>query len=250
MAGGALSPGMEATAAGVAAGSDRDAFWRTRTRQQAAGILGSAGLRAASLWGWKLPDKMLALLQVLRSFPCARVIHLVRHPVCSALRRTHATSRVDDPIGQAVLPAAYRACGMHPETIPGDEPYLHNAASWQFQVGGVLAGLRVMAGEGRVLQLHYKDVCADPACAQQRVTGFLGLPAPGGTIAAGIDLARTKPVMAPDGRTDRVWSVCRNNCGGAWLRQVRRCGVENRCSAGPIHPVWVNYQPAPRLGAG
>lgn len=199
---------LEATAAGVAAGSDRDAFWRARTRQQAAGILGSAGLRADSLWGWKLPETMLALPQVLRSFPGARVIHLVRHPVSSALRRTHTTSRMDNPIGQAVLPAAYRACGMNPETIPRDEPYLHNAASWQLQVGGVLAVLRVMAGEGRVLQLRYEDVCADPAGAQRRVAGFLGLPVPGGTIAAGIDLARTNPVMVSDGRTDRVWSVC------------------------------------------
>jgi len=115
---------------------------------------------------------------------------------------------MDNPIGQAVLPAAYRACGMNPETIPGDEPYLHNAASWQFQVGGVLAVLRVMVGEGRVLQLRYEDVCADPAGAQGRVAGFLGLPVPGGTIAAGIDLARMNPAMLPDGRMDRVWSVC------------------------------------------
>ena len=198
---------LEATA-GVAAGSGRDAFWRARTRQQAAEVLGAAGLTADALWGWKLPETMLALPQALRTFPRARVVHLVRHPVSSALRRTHTTSRMDNPVGQAVLPAAYRACGMDPDAIPGDEPYLHNAASWQFQVGGVSAVLQGIAGEGRALQLRYEDVCADPAGAQRRLAGFLGLPAPGGTIAAGIDLARMKPAEACDGRAEQVWSIC------------------------------------------
>ncbi len=194
--------------AGVAPGSGRDAFWCARTRQQAAGILGAAGLAADSLWGWKLPETMLALPQVLRAFPRARVVHLVRHPVGGALRRTHTTSRMDNPIGQAVLPAAYRACGMDPAAIPGDPAYLHNAASWQFQVGGVLAVLQGIAGDGRVLHLRYEDVCADPGGAQRGLARFLGLPVPGGTIAAGIDLARAAPVSATDDQVEQVWSIC------------------------------------------
>ena len=198
---------LEAIVAGVAPGSGRDAFWRARIRQQAAGILGAAGLTADSLWGWKLPETMLALPQVLRAFPHARVVHLVRHPVGSAFRRTHTTSRMDNPIGRAALPAAYRACGMDPAAIPGDPPCLHNAASWQFQVGGVLAVLQGIAGDGRVLHLRYEDVCVDPAGAQRGLARFLGLPAPSGTIAAGIDLARAA-APATDDRVEQVWSIC------------------------------------------
>ena len=200
---------LEVVVSGVAAGSERDAFWCARMRQQAAAVLGMAGLAADSLWGWKLPETMLALPQVLRAFPRARVVHLVRHPVSSAIRRTHTTSRMDNPIGRAVLPAAYRACGMDPDAIPGDEPYLHNAASWRFQVGGVLAVLEGMAGEGRALQVRYEDVCADPSDVQRRIAAFLGLPLPGGTIAAGVDLARTNPAAASDPRGHEVWSICR-----------------------------------------
>ena len=169
---------------------------------------GAAGLTADGLWGWKLPETMLALPQVLRTFPHARVVHLVRHPVSSALRRTHTTSRMDNPIGQAVLPAAYRACGLDPAAIPGDEPHLHNAASWRHQVGSVLAVLQGRAGESDSLQLHYEDVCTDPASAQRRLAGFLGLPVPNRTIAAGIDPARSNPVAASDAQVEQVWSIC------------------------------------------
>ena len=96
---------LEVVVMGVAAGSERDDFWCARTRQQAAAVFGTARL-ADSLREWKLPGTMLALLQVLRAFFRARAVHLVRHPVSSALRRTHTTSQMDNPIGRAVLPAA------------------------------------------------------------------------------------------------------------------------------------------------
>src|SRR3984893_18299479 len=46
----------ESTAAGVVAGSARDAYWRGRLRRTAAQILGAAGLPFDAAWGWKLPE--------------------------------------------------------------------------------------------------------------------------------------------------------------------------------------------------
>jgi Sulfotransferase family len=198
---------VEAVTAGVASGSARDLYWYRRLRGRASEILARGRCDPTSLWGWKLPETMLMLPQALRAFPRARVVHLVRHPVTSALRRTHLTSRLDNPVGRAVLPAAYRACGLDPDNIERDEPYIHNAVTWVYQVGGVVDTLRSISPTEGWLQFRYEDICANPAEAQKRLTAFLEAAAPIRGPPE-INLSRTADFRANDSKTENIWSIC------------------------------------------
>jgi hypothetical protein len=199
---------IESTTAGVAAGSARDAYWRGRLRRTAEQILVAARLPSHSAWGWKLPETMLALSQVLRAFPRARVIHLVRHPITSALRRTHMTSRMSNAVGEVVLPAAYRACGLDPKNIASDEPYLHNAATWFYQVGNVCRTLSESLAAERVFQMHYEQVCANPTNAHSEIAKFIGtnvVPTPELPL---IEWSRVSGSDGDDEMHERIWSIC------------------------------------------
>jgi Sulfotransferase family len=198
---------VEALTVGVDSGSARDFYWRERLRRRAAEVLAANRSKPAILWGWKLPETMLALPQVLRTFPGGRVVHIVRHPLTSSLRRTHMTSRLDNPVGRAVLPAAYRALNFDPNDIEHDEPYVHNAVTWAFQVRNVLDALRRTPPTKGCLQLRYEEVCADPTQAQKALAAFLGIAASQGPPPE-IDHGRIGTDVRTDGRAERIWAIC------------------------------------------
>jgi len=131
---------------------------------------------------------------------------LVRHPLSSALRRTHMTSRLDNPVGRVVLPAAYLACGLDLARMEDDEPYIHNAVTWAYQIDMVLAAWRAMSSPERRLQLRYEEVCAAPAKAQRQLSDFLGgVAATAGSPA--IDCSRIGDTRI-DARAERVRAIC------------------------------------------
>jgi hypothetical protein len=199
---------IESVTTDLGPGSARDFAWRATLNDLAARILAAAEPAAADLWGWKLPETMLVLPQVLRTFPSARLIHLVRHPLSSALRRTHVTSRTDNEIGRTVLGAAYRDAGLDAAGIERDDDYLHNAVTWDFQLRGVLAAVAQADPPPRVLQLRYEDVCADPVVCQERIAAFLGRSAPSRHPLPAIDRSRMNDEFTYDERSERVWTIC------------------------------------------
>ncbi|WP_158806735.1 sulfotransferase [Beijerinckia sp. L45] len=216
---------IENLAVDVQSVPEQEACWRQRLQRLAADVLAVDGRRASDPWGWKLPETMLGLGPILRAFPAARVVHLVRHPVASALRRTHMTSRMDNPIGQAVLPVAYRFCGLDPQRIGDDDVHLHNAATWAVQIAGVLDVIRVQ--EPRVLQIAYEDMCRDPRGTQVALATFLGLDVPAPSIVPDVDRARLNDGAGCDARAQQVWSICGTIAGalgydrdGSYRRQV------------------------------
>ena len=189
----------------IVAGSSRDLAWRRRLRARAEAILQAGGHDPDRAWGWKLPETLLVLPQILRSFPSAAIVHLVRHPLTSSFRRTHKTSRPEDPIGQLVLPAAYRFLGLDPAEIAGDSSVIHNAATWAYQVGIALAA---GARAGSQLILPYETLCAAPDEAAQTLAAFIGQ---GGAPAAPgprIDPDRQGGTIPEGPEADRVWSLC------------------------------------------
>ncbi len=194
---------LEQVGAGLAPGP-ADRAWLGRLRRQAADILTLAPPATPAGWGWKLPETLLALRPVLQAFAGARCLHLVRHPLTMALRRSHLTSRMDNPIGQAVLPAAYRHIGREPARIDTDPVWLHNAASWTYQVGHVLA-CRDERPQTLWLQLSYEELCADPVSIASRLARFAGTSIEG---QARIDPGRTISAVALDSSSEAIWGIC------------------------------------------
>src|SRR5207248_3767625 len=111
---------------------------RDEIRARAAQILSARPSRESPLWGLKLPETMLILPLFVDAFPQAKVVHLARHPIPSSLRRTHMTSRLNNAVGAATLPNAYRYSNRDVRLIATDEPYLHNACSWNYQIRRVV----------------------------------------------------------------------------------------------------------------
>ena len=151
-------------------------------RDAAAAMLDRAGAPAA--WGFKLPECLLVLDEILQAFPQARFIHMVRDPLATCLRRTHMTARLDNQIGQAALPAAYRYIGRPLDAIHTDAPAMHMALTSRHQIEGVLEMLAGLAPE-RSLQLRYEDLLTDPAKAIARAAQWIqGKDPPAGVTSA------------------------------------------------------------------
>jgi len=182
--------------------------WRYQLQETAADILTSANWDGEQLWGWKLPETMLVLPTVFDSFRKAKLIQLVRHPVDTCLRRTHMTSRCDNPVGRSVLRAAYYNLGWDITKVYSDPDYLLNAASWHFQVGEVTRYGREKIGPDNYLEVLYEDVCANPSEARETLADFLHIKISHRPIDIEIDPNRQHQWKPPDKRADEVWDIC------------------------------------------
>ncbi len=152
---------------------ERRANWTAALRSTAERIRSDGKLADDALWGFKLPEAMLIAPELLEAFPEAKVVHLVRHPVTSSLRRTHVTSRTDNVVGEAVCASAYRAVGRDPALAESDPDWRRNAITWRYQVDPV-ARLGKALGPERYLEISFEELCADPTATRQRVLAFLG----------------------------------------------------------------------------
>jgi hypothetical protein len=183
-----------------------------RLRDHARHVLSAADVMKQQLWGWKLPETMLILPDVLAAFPRAKIIHLLRHPVSSSLRRSHMTSRLNNPVGRAVLTAAYREVGRSEKSIERDAEWQHNAITWLYQVRRVAHICRQLGAE-RWLEVRFEDLCTTPKTVSAQVTAFLRNTSEHLAAAAQlenkIDPARAAGALEmKDPRAAWVWSLC------------------------------------------
>jgi sulfotransferase family protein len=181
--------------------------WRREIRARANRIEYLALPRQSRLWGLKLPEIMLVLPLLVDAFPQAKVVHLTRHPVSSSLRRTHVTSMLANPLGAAVLPAAYRYSKREVGSIATDEEYLHNACSWNFQVARVTRYAREALDRESYLEISYEALCTEPSRVVALVRSFLGCPG-GGATSIAVEPSRTGSWDADDPRVDMIWDIC------------------------------------------
>ncbi len=197
------------------------AQWEPLLLARARDILASGRWREGMKWGWKLPETMLALPRLTQVFESAKVVHLVRHPVDVSLRRSHKTSRADDPVGGRALRAAYRRAGLRTQTIQLDDEYLRNAISWQHQVEAVVEFGRSQLGSGRYIEVRYEDLCSDPAKAWAPVAEFLGVSLQSSADHL-IDTGRMNHYAPDDPRAIRVWNSLQGPCTQARLPTSHR----------------------------
>lgn len=192
---------------GIESGSEQERYWLRQLRKRAATILRDADRSHKDIWGWKLPETILALPQILKAFPNAYVIHLVRHPLTSSWRRTHMTSRINNPIGRAVLTAAYKAYGFDPKNIDRDESYFHNVITWTYQVQQAYEVLNSMARSDRILYFRYEDICDSASEARDRMSDFLGISSTKTTLSVEINPGRINEAPANSPETEKGWLI-------------------------------------------
>ena len=188
---------VEKHSAGPTPSAERSAHWHGLLGVTAMRIRSDGGLADDAEWGFKLPEAMLIMPELLAAFPAARLVHLVRHPVTSSLRRTHVTSRTDNSVGETVCASAYRAIGREVRLIDSDPDWRRNAITWVYQVDPV-ARLGRTLGPDRYLEIRFEDLCDDPAGTTRRVREFLGVAGQvGPTIAVSRRRASTRLWLRP-----------------------------------------------------
>lgn len=174
----------------------------------------AAAMRAhgptTSLWGFKLPEAMLILPQLMRAFPEARILHILRDPIDTCLRRTHLTARMDNSIGHAALTAAYRHLGRPRDSISGDHPAVHMACTTVHQIETVLPTLDAMPAH-RCIEVRFEQLIADPHGSTARVANWLGVEPVRTSLVDLVDRQRARSMQThfPDNVVNEVTTIVR-----------------------------------------
>jgi hypothetical protein len=158
-------------------------------REGAAAML-TAGWKAGTPWGFKVPEALLIVEQIHAAFPRARFLLMTRHPVSTCLRRSHITAEPDNPIGRVSLSAAYRAACLEPETALADPVEVRSAMVTRHQVGTAVRYLRDYLSSDRYLEIRFEDVVARPEEAREEVAGWLGLDVVSRRLERAVNLGR------------------------------------------------------------
>lgn len=140
-------------------------------------------------WGFKLPESIFVLDELLAAFPQARVIHLLRDPLATALRRSHMTARLDNQIGRASVPCAYRHCGIDPILALSDPQFVRSAYCIRHQLETALNRLTSLP-PARVLTTRFEDLLADAASAVKNTGAWLHREPVGNRLATAVSATR------------------------------------------------------------
>ncbi|OUS41220.1 hypothetical protein A9R00_02035 [Oleispira antarctica] len=162
---------------------------------------------SSGLWGFKLPETMLCLPELLKAFPNAKIIHLVRHPISISLRRSHMTSRINNPVGRTVLSDGYQLLHLDEGTIENRGEYFNNAVSWNYQLKNALDFFENNLSSSNFLQLKYEDMVNDAEEVLSSMCDFLALPKQALPELA-IDAQRFNQRHEPSKEVDEIWSIC------------------------------------------
>jgi len=184
--------------------------WRTRLQQQAEHVLTQGNWISGQQWGWKLPESMLIIPELLSVFGDAKLVHLIRHPISSSLRRSHVTSRSCNPVGASVLAAAYERYELDPVLIESDEDYRRNAVTWLYQVESVNKFANANLSQENYLVLRYEDLCCDYQRSLRVLAEFIGTDQLSEieSDSLGISHTRTNTICFSQPQADEVWALC------------------------------------------
>ena len=177
-----------------------------RLRANAKNIL-SSGKFSSGLWGFKLPETMLCLPELLKAFPNAKIIHLVRHPVSISLRRSHMTSRLGNPVGKTVLNNAYKFFNLDVHAIEDKEDYFNNAVSWAYQLEQVLTFVENDLSYSNYLQVKFENLIDHAEEALLSICEFLDISAQA-VPELFIDAQRLNHIHEASKEVDEIWALC------------------------------------------
>jgi hypothetical protein len=125
-------------------------------------------------WGFKLPESLFVLSELVEAFPNARFVYLSRDPLATTLRRTHMTARLDNKIGQVTLPLAYDFLGISRERIHLHDDTTRMAIATAHQIELVIA-LRESTPETNWTEIKFNQLIENPGEVIDFVCEQLGL---------------------------------------------------------------------------
>lgn len=190
-----------------------DDYWRLRLVETARTIIEQKNYDAShNLWGWKLPELMSLFPEFLRAFPGSRLIVLWRHPVNVCLRRTHVSSRLGNPVGDAILPAAYSFLGLNANDMGSQPEHVNNAISWEYQSRRFIDSDCISSlPSSRLHYVRYEDLVFCAADATRALCQFIYGKSgnfDSTNIELNVDTSRINRIERDDARIAKVWAIC------------------------------------------
>lgn len=187
--------------------NDKTTFkhYQERLRSTARNILEQSQFTGGS-WGFKLPEAILCLPELLAAFPNAKVLHLTRHPISISMRRSHVTSRLDNPVGKRVLKDAYESLGFDANTIVNHSEYFNNAISWEYQLSNAITFLNDKIEH---VNVRYEDILKDPLLVLNKISSFLEISVTP-TQALDIDHKRSNNKILDSTELSQIWQMTSN----------------------------------------
>lgn len=159
----------------------------------AAAMLDTAGW--PETWGFKLPESLLVLPDIMQAFPKARFIELTRNTKTVTQRRTHMTARIGNHIGRTALRLAYDHLSLPRSNILRDGDQSRMVATTLHQTALAQQYLRPLPA-ARYLQLRLEDTITAPEVSLARFAAFSGLPARSNRISEVVDSKRAAAATA------------------------------------------------------
>jgi len=144
-------------------------------RDKALSILSKSNMNKKTPWGFKLPEAMLCIPELLKAFPKARIIHIVRHPVNMSLRKSDDTFRFEINIIKYVMQKGYKHLKMDFETAEKMPTYLNNAISWHFQISQLQKYIDSKLNALNYCEIKYENICQYSESTMQYICNFLGV---------------------------------------------------------------------------
>jgi hypothetical protein len=146
-------------------------------------------------WGFKLPELLLILPEILEAFPNARFVNFIRRPVGTVLRRSHMTARLDNHIGRIALKEAYRHFSRSIEDLLSDDSYSRMAITTLHQLA-LTRDFHASLSLDRWLEIGFEDTISDPEKQLEGFSNFTGLPIQSKNIVSMISSSRARPKLA------------------------------------------------------
>lgn len=116
-------------------------------------------------WGWKFPETYMITPLVLKTFPQARFIHIVRDGRDIAFRN-HLTEDPGTRLGHALM--------AHMQAL--DKPHhIRAALSWKFQVEKYARFAQQIPAQNH-FEMRFEHLCAEPVDVVSNMASFLNRP--------------------------------------------------------------------------
>jgi len=181
--------------------------WIAQFRNLAAQITCNTTTKAYSNWGIKLPEMLFMLPEFFAAFPNTKLIHLIRHPIGLSCRRTHITSRLDNPVGKWVLPQAYEYLGLNFETSNASD-IINNAISWKYQLDIITEFTEKHLSTHQYHVVKFEDMIITPQKVFEGINIFLGH-STNSQPEIKIDSKRAQKTKFVDTKdNNKIWSIC------------------------------------------